>query len=251
VADLDLGGSGILGGPPVAREAALRLLGAVTRPGPRAPDWLAGLVDAAWSMAWDVCRCHDTSSPPPQPEREVWNVAAARNALGRLAAHLHELAEAEIGKKAAGLQTVAPGDDKGGRPSNEGEENRDLRDPGSRGMSAPKEERLRAILRAPEIAQDQDARPRWCAEKRELRLGDRPPRQYGAQATRQAAVLAAFEALGWPEAIDNPLRPPEALKHTVAGLNDTLCAYGLRFTRLDGGARVGWSPVTAAQARPA
>lgn len=60
--------------------------------------------------------------------------------------------ETEMGKRAADLATVAPGDDKGGRPA-KGEQNRDHGDPGSSPMSAPKEKRLRAILRAPELVQ--------------------------------------------------------------------------------------------------
>jgi hypothetical protein len=59
--------------------------------------------------------------------------------------------EAEVGKKAADLATVAPGEDKGGRPSN-GEETGTTVVQVSEGMSPMKAKNLRAILRAPELA---------------------------------------------------------------------------------------------------
>src|SRR6185369_16836526 len=60
--------------------------------------------------------------------------------------------EAEKGKRAMELETVAPGDDKGGRPK-KGEETADTVSAVSEGDKR-KAERLRAILRAPELIQD-------------------------------------------------------------------------------------------------
>lgn len=60
--------------------------------------------------------------------------------------------KAEEGAKAVDLATVAPGDDKGGRPK-KGEETGAPGAPVSEGMCPRKQKNLRAILRAPEIVQ--------------------------------------------------------------------------------------------------
>ncbi|QJX00301.1 hypothetical protein FTUN_7926 [Frigoriglobus tundricola] len=60
--------------------------------------------------------------------------------------------EAELGKRAAELVTVAPGNDKGGRPSKG--ETGDTVSPVNSDADDKKAKRLRAFLRAPDLIQD-------------------------------------------------------------------------------------------------
>src|SRR5947208_3090736 len=86
------------------------------------------------------------------------------------------------------------------------------------------------------------AAPHWYADLGELHLGSRLVKRYRRRAQNQFAILAAFEAQGWPLRIDNPLRTdldgdgPERLHDAIKRLNLRQTAPLLRF-RGDGTAQ--------------
>lgn len=104
---------------------------------------------------------------------------------------------AEMGKKAADLATVAPGDDVGGRPR-KGEETGDTVSPVSSGQ-AKKEKRLRAILRAPELIQDL-YRQGLVSQTVAASMGPRKPDE--DKAAQVVRARNAVEAL--PKPADDP-----------------------------------------------
>jgi hypothetical protein len=64
-------------------------------------------------------------------------------------------------------------------------------------------------------------KPSWDAERRTLTFGGRVVREYrGNPAVNQCAVLAAFEAAGWPPSIIPPTIRPDQIRDTVRGLNE-------------------------------
>jgi hypothetical protein len=88
-------------------------------------------------------------------------------------------------------------------------------------------------------------KPHWDAERRDLRYGDKVVKRYRQRAANQCRLLSAFEELGWPPRIDDPLPPKgdtdrcERLRDTVRALNNN--CLGLHFV-LDGtGEGVIWS----------
>ena len=89
------------------------------------------------------------------------------------------------------------------------------------------------------------AKPRWNADQRELWWAGRLLKSYRHVAFNQWAVLAAFEAAGWPRRIEDPLRH-EIKKHaksrrreTIRSLNRELRRTPLRF-RSDGMGGIRW-----------
>ena len=88
-----------------------------------------------------------------------------------------------------------------------------------------------------------DPRPRWDPVRQRLWLGAALLREYHRAAPAQAAVLAAFERLGWPtgpvpdplppDPADRPADAPRRLRETVKNLNRGLLVGGLQF-RADG-----------------
>jgi hypothetical protein len=50
-------------------------------------------------------------------------------------------------------------------------------------------------------------RPRWDADRQELRFEGRLVKRFKAPAPNQEAILAVFEEEGWPPRIDDPLSP--------------------------------------------
>ena len=68
-------------------------------------------------------------------------------------------------------------------------------------------------------------KPTWNSDRRELWVGDKLIKKYRQRAKKQEGVLAAFEELGWPERIDDPLPPKgdvvpkRRLRSTVDSLN--------------------------------
>ncbi len=66
--------------------------------------------------------------------------------------------------------------------------------------------------------------PIWDAEHHELRFGRRLVKRFSRPAPNQELILAAFQELGWPARIDNPLggkhkRAHEHLRDSVKRLN--------------------------------
>jgi hypothetical protein len=84
--------------------------------------------------------------------------------------------------------------------------------------------------------------PRWDRKTRELRYGETLCRGYAREAANQFAVLDAFEAAGWPRAIDSPFPGNESrLRETIRGLNEDLLKESpIRFR---GSAKPEWYPV--------
>jgi hypothetical protein len=88
-------------------------------------------------------------------------------------------------------------------------------------------------------------RPRWIAARRQLWLAETLVKQFQKTPRVVGLVLAAFEEEGWPEWIDDPLRPipgrreKRRLRNAVHNLNRRLDVPLLHFhTR--GGKRIGW-----------
>jgi hypothetical protein len=83
----------------------------------------------------------------------------------------------------------------------------------------------------------QKGRPRWDRSQRILQIGEREPVVFAREAPQQFAVLAAFQAAGWPEeGIERP-RPLTAkqAKDAVHELNQRLLSAGLQIYRESGG----------------
>jgi hypothetical protein len=68
---------------------------------------------------------------------------------------------------------------------------------------------------------DPAQRPRWDADRRELRFRGQVLKRYRSPAPNQELVLAAFEEEGWPPRIDDPL-PPHADQDSKRRLRDTI-----------------------------
>lgn len=81
-------------------------------------------------------------------------------------------------------------------------------------------------------------KPRWDKDRRELWLGDALVKAFRVPAPNQEAVLAAFEELGWPARIDDPLPNRGAdgdirLRETIKALNKSQGPGAIQF-RADG-----------------
>ena len=63
--------------------------------------------------------------------------------------------------------------------------------------------------------------PRWDGRCRELRVQDRVVKQFNVPARNQELILAAFEELGWPPHVDDPL-PPLPGVDSKQRLHDTI-----------------------------
>ncbi|HEV3256790.1 MAG TPA: hypothetical protein VG013_07925 [Gemmataceae bacterium] len=68
-------------------------------------------------------------------------------------------------------------------------------------------------------------RPRWDGERRELWVGKFLVKGFRRPAPNQEAILAAFEELGWPARIDDPITgehgrdPRQRLHEAIKSLN--------------------------------
>ncbi|MFT5300651.1 MAG: hypothetical protein ACI87E_000449 [Mariniblastus sp.] len=75
------------------------------------------------------------------------------------------------------------------------------------------------------IYQPPKIRPIWDKQKRELRYGDKLVKQFKWPALNQECVLNAFQEMGWPKEIDDPLSrdpkicPKRRLHDTLKCLN--------------------------------
>ena len=82
---------------------------------------------------------------------------------------------------------------------------------------------------------DSTGNPRWDSRRSALFVGDTLIKKVPVLARNQLALLAAFQARGWPRRIDNPLasnghaRRAQALADAVHGLNRNLRAKVIRF----------------------
>lgn len=90
-------------------------------------------------------------------------------------------------------------------------------------------------------------RPRFHASSRTLWFGDVIVKQYKVPAESQVLILEAFQELGWPAWIDDPLPPRDGLDShqrlhdAIKRLNGRQHAALLRFHGDGTGTRVGWS----------
>jgi hypothetical protein len=82
-------------------------------------------------------------------------------------------------------------------------------------------------------------RPRWDGQSRELWFGDTLCRRYTRRAPRQERVLEAFERLGWPQRIPNPV-PEGSLADTVKDLQDSVRDSPIMFERDGTGKGITW-----------
>jgi hypothetical protein len=79
-----------------------------------------------------------------------------------------------------------------------------------------------------------EIKPRWDAEGKELKIGNKVVKRYDSRASQIIKLLDAFEEEHWPNRIYDPLDPGK-LKDTVDSLNSGL--IGIRFHRADGWVR--------------
>jgi hypothetical protein len=90
------------------------------------------------------------------------------------------------------------------------------------------------------------AKPEWDATRRELRFRGQVIKRYRVPARNQALVLAAFQEMGWPEFIDDPLPPsgeqdPKHRLHaTIKSLNRNQLHPLIRFHGNGNGMQVSW-----------
>jgi hypothetical protein len=93
------------------------------------------------------------------------------------------------------------------------------------------------------------ATPEWDALRRELRYQDGVIKRYRVPARNQALVLTAFQEMGWPEFIDDPLPPTvdqdskERLQATIKSLNRNQLARAIRFHGNGNGQQVYWQAI--------
>jgi hypothetical protein len=90
--------------------------------------------------------------------------------------------------------------------------------------------------------------PRWDPAQRTLFLGDEVAKCFRQPAANQERILAAFQRLGWPRRIANPLvesagdcEPHERLHNAVKRLNSTRGPRLVVFARDGTGRGVTWS----------
>jgi hypothetical protein len=74
------------------------------------------------------------------------------------------------------------------------------------------------------MTSDKKPSPLWNCQRRELRFGSCVVKRLQRPAPNLELILAAFQELGWPERIDNPLggsyrRAPEHLRDAIKKLN--------------------------------
>ena len=88
--------------------------------------------------------------------------------------------------------------------------------------------------------------PHWDRRRRELRVGDVLLKRFRTTARNQEVLLAAFEAAGWANGIDDPLprannrRAALRLDDTIRRLNRTLQQPLIQFEREPSSRRVTW-----------
>jgi hypothetical protein len=93
--------------------------------------------------------------------------------------------------------------------------------------------------------------PRWSATVRELRADGRVLKRFRRPAPALELVLAAFEELGWPRHLDDPL-PPETgidpqqrLHDAIKRLNGCQCPHLVRFLGDGTGHGVKWEWISS------
>lgn len=179
---------------------------------PQAPKvslrfYQVGQEHRAWTLLKDRNGDHFEDFDAFCREREPWG-------LGTDPAKFRAYLDAEVGKKAADLITVPPGDGKGGAP----EGNRNAAKGGeettavavkavvSADASKSKQERLRAVLRAPEVIQIL-YREDLITQEDARKLGPKSPTP--DQAAKVAEARQAVEQIPRPR---EGLPPPEAAR---------------------------------------
>jgi hypothetical protein len=89
-------------------------------------------------------------------------------------------------------------------------------------------------------------KPHWDRRRRELRVGNALLKRFRSSAPNQEVLLAAFEAAGWANGIDDPLpgsgnrRATVRLDDAIRRLNRTLEKPLIRFEREPTSGRVTW-----------
>jgi hypothetical protein len=106
--------------------------------------------------------------------------------------------------------------------------------------------RVRGPAEDPAVAVCTAGRPRWDADRQELRFGSDLVKQYKVPAPNQEMILAAFEEEGWPQRIDDPIPPagdsdPKRRLHdTIVSLNRKQKRRRIRFLGDGSGEGVRW-----------
>ncbi len=110
---------------------------------------------------------------------------------------------------------------------------------------------LRPAIDRASVANSKDPyaldRPQWDSQRRQLRFKGQLVKGYRVPAPMQEAILAAFEAAGWPHCIvgpvdeDHALAPKQRLPNTIRALNRSQSRLVLRFHGDGTGSRVCWA----------
>jgi hypothetical protein len=96
----------------------------------------------------------------------------------------------------------------------------------------------------PELEELVKIRPCWDRDGRQLWYGETLCREYPKEAPNQFKILDAFQAAGWPSAIDSPfLRDPSKLSDTIGDLNERLLKESP--FRFRGSTKPEWYPVSS------
>jgi hypothetical protein len=93
-------------------------------------------------------------------------------------------------------------------------------------------------------------KPAWDAAVRELRWRGRMVRKFRRSAPNQEYLLSAFQELGWPRRLDDPLPPngdvdpEERVRETVRSLNRGQRPLAIRFESETSGRGIRWTEAT-------
>jgi hypothetical protein len=100
---------------------------------------------------------------------------------------------------------------------------------------------------------ERNVRPRWDQLLRELWLGNRLVKRFRVPADNQELILSAFEELGWPRHIDDPLPPSaivdrcERLHAAIKRLNGCQAEPLLKFSGDGRGTGIFWGLINSTQ----
>lgn len=124
------------------------------------------------------------------------------------------------------------------------------------GTTAPIESQSTDIAaRTTRTPADSRLTPEWDAVRRQLRYRGKVIKRYRVPAQNQELVLTAFQESGWPEFIDDPLRPAadqdskERLQATIKSLNRNQLARSISFHGNGNGQQVYWKAIASERRR--
>jgi hypothetical protein len=193
---------------------------------------IADLVAACRKM---VRRCWELAPDPPANGSDEGTIQKY-NAAAQRALEEHRASEAEVGELTQRLWNF-------GQQARFFPPTIETPTPGPAGAQALNPDRLApstaASGRAAEERDEDDHRPRWDRQRRQVWLGDDLLCTYVRHAPAQFALLDALQQAGWSQTIAAP-RTRHSIKDAVEALNNRLEATRLRIQRLESDTRIEW-----------